>query len=360
MKTTFTFLLLLIGMVSMAQDKIYVHTATSANIDGNLTIIDHPDLNNNPNAPIVYVNRLGSTYNNNVSGLYYFNGKWSIYNESGAPMVEGAEFNIYIASDPNDVFTHIATAANTNNHVTTMDHPSLNGFDPGPYIAMSHYYNPNSIYNTGNFGQYYSASNRRLFNEDQATTVPEGAAFKVLVNGGAGSIPATHASNASNTTLNYTVIDDFDLNGNPDATFVMSHYWGLDGAPSQVYLDAVLGVWYNGSNWVIYIEDTSIAFPEDVYFDIIIADEEVLSVEENQLAATLKMYPNPAKDVVTITANTTITSIDVYNLLGQNIATFNDIGANTMQVDVSSYAAGNYFVKVTADQSIETLKLVKK
>ncbi|WP_339696118.1 T9SS type A sorting domain-containing protein [uncultured Marixanthomonas sp.] len=365
MKTIFTFMLLLIGMVSLAQDKIYVHTATAANIVGNTTYIDHPDLNNNPDAPIVYVNNfnpggLGGTYNDNVSGLWYNGDQWTIYNQDFTPIIEGTSFNIYIASDPSNVFTHIATLANTSAHITSMDNPLLNGQDPGPFLAMSHYYNPNNVYNTGNYGQYYASGLRRLYNEDQTTAVPLGAAFKVLVDGGVGSTRTEHTSSASNITGNWTIIDHSDLNGNPDATFVMSHYWGVNGAPSQVYLDAVLGVWYTGSNWAIYTEDTSIAFPEDVAFDIIIAPQEVLSVEENKLATTVKMYPNPANDVVTIAANTTITSVEIYNLLGQNIATAKSNGDNILQIDVSNYAAGNYLAKVTTGESSETLKLLKK
>jgi len=365
MKTIFTFMLLLIGMICMAQDKIYVHTATAANTSGHITTIDHPDLNGNPDAPIVYVNNYNpggesGVYNNNIAGLWYNGSEWTIYNEDLSPMIIGASFNIYLASDPNNVFTHTATPANTGAHITTMDNPLLNGQDPGPFLAMSHYYNPNNVYNTGNYGQYYASGSRRLYDEDQTTAVPEGAAFKVLVDGGVGSTRTEHTSSASNIAGNYTIIDHSALNGNPDATFVMSHYWGVNGTPSQVYLDALLGVWYTGSNWAIYTEDTSIAFPENVAFDIIIAPQEVLSVEENQLATTVKMYPNPANDFVTIAANTTIISVEIYNLLGQNIATAKGNGDNILQIDVSKYAVGNYLAKVSTGQSSETLKLLKR
>ncbi|WP_310992825.1 T9SS type A sorting domain-containing protein [Aequorivita marina] len=364
MKTIFTCMLLLIGTICIAQDKIYVHTVTAENTSGYITTIDHPDLNDNPDAPIVYVNNFnpgggGGTRNDNVSGLWYNSGQWSIYNEDFSSMVIGASFNIYIASDPNDVFTHIATASNISNHMTSMDHPLLNGNRPGPYIAMSHYYNPNAVYNTGNYGQFYAGDTRILYDEG-ITQVPEGAAFKVLVQGGTGAIQTQHISTISNIAGNYTIIDHPALNGNPDATFVMSHYWGIAGSPTQVYLDGNLGVWYTGTNWAIYTEDSSIAFPENVGFDIVIAPQDVLAVEENQLAAAINMYPNPAKDVVTVAANTSITSIEIYNTLGQKVTTIKGNGNNDMQVDVSGYVMGNYLVKVTSNQSSETLKLIKK
>jgi hypothetical protein len=363
MKTLFTFLLILIAAIGLAQDKVYVHTVTPANIDGHITIIDHPDLNGNPNAPIVYVNNFnpnGSSgvYNDNVSGLWYNAPNWTIYNEDLSAMIEGASFNIYIADDPNDVFTHIATAANSSGHVTTMDNSLVNGLEPGPFLAMSHYYNPNSIYNTGNYGQYYFDNFRRLYDEG-FTSVPEGAAFKVLVNGGTGSSRVEHISSAANIVNNWTVIDATELNGNPNATFVMSHYWGVGGASTEVYLDQVLGVWYNGTNWAIYIEDTGVDFPENVAFDIIVAPQDILNTSEFSNGASINMFPNPANNNLTISATQPIEKINIFNILGQEVLSL--IGNNIFEnINISNLQTGTYFVKVEIDNITQTLKLIKQ
>lgn len=364
MKTIFTLMLLLFFWMGTAQDKIYVHTATAANTAGHITLIDHPELNGNPNAAIVYVNNYnpnGGTvgvYNNNVSGLWYDGLQWAIYNEDFSPMIEGASFNIYIAENPDYVITHVATPTNITGQVTAIDHPLLNGMDPGPFVALSHYYNPNGVYNTGNYGQYYFGGFRKLFDEG-FTAVPEGAAFKVLVQvGTTGSSQFGHASSASNIVNNWTIIDHPVLNGNPNATFVMSHYWGANGAPSEVYLDAVLGVWYNGSRWAIYTEDNSLAFPENVVFDIIVVPQQVLGVSDNEVAS-ITMHPNPATDIVNFTALENILSIDIYNLLGQEIMN-SDFNNNEVEMDISPLSTGTYFAKVKTANGSQTLKLLRE
>ena len=43
---------LFISMNILAQDEIYLHTTSAANISDHISYLDHPNLNNNPNATI--------------------------------------------------------------------------------------------------------------------------------------------------------------------------------------------------------------------------------------------------------------------------------------------------------------------
>ena len=66
-----------------------------------------------------------------------------------------------------------------------------------------------------------------------------------------------------------------------------------------------------------------------------------------------KLYPNPVQNYLNIKpSNTVINNIDIYNILGNKI--FNTTSAN--QIDMSSYSAGIYFVKVNDF----TFKIIKK
>jgi len=101
MKTIFTLLSILLFTVAMAQDEVFVHKATTSNITNDASILDHPDLNNNPSAMIMVTHNLdynGVQYNDQVTGTFYDNNlsKWLLYNENTAPMVEGSSYNIYI------------------------------------------------------------------------------------------------------------------------------------------------------------------------------------------------------------------------------------------------------------------------
>jgi len=55
---------------------------------------------------------------------------------------------------------------------------------------------------------------------------------------------------ASNIVANRTVIDNPDLNGNPNAVVTATHIYRSDFLPA-------IGVWYNGANWTVYTEDSS-------------------------------------------------------------------------------------------------------
>jgi carbonic anhydrase len=83
-----------------------VHTATGENIDTVLTVIDHPLLNNNPDAMLQVTQNWNpgggeGTYNDATVGVGYLNesGQWAIFNEGGVDMPEGAAFNVLITVD---------------------------------------------------------------------------------------------------------------------------------------------------------------------------------------------------------------------------------------------------------------------
>jgi hypothetical protein len=70
-------------------------------------------------------------------------------------------------------------------------------------------------------------------------------------------------------------------------------------------------------------------------------------------------YPNPVKDVLNLSYSKNITNISVYNLLGQQVIvkTVND---NQSQIDMSKLSNGTYMVKVTADNQVKTIKVIKQ
>ncbi|WP_333876483.1 T9SS type A sorting domain-containing protein [Flavobacterium sp.] len=75
--------------------------------------------------------------------------------------------------------------------------------------------------------------------------------------------------------------------------------------------------------------------------------------------ANFAYYPNPVKNVLNLSYSQAITNVEVFNLLGQKMSA-NAIGANQGQVDMSALASGTYLVKVTADNQVKTIKVVKE
>lgn len=70
-------------------------------------------------------------------------------------------------------------------------------------------------------------------------------------------------------------------------------------------------------------------------------------------------YPNPVKDILNISLEQDITAVSLYNVLGQEIQK-KFYGSKEITIDLSSLVAGTYFVKVTSDNAIKTLKVVKE
>jgi hypothetical protein len=76
-----------------------LQTATAANTAGNHTTIDNALTNNNANAIVFATSNFnppgaGGTYDNHNIGVFYDNGKWSIFNADGAAMPVGAAFDV--------------------------------------------------------------------------------------------------------------------------------------------------------------------------------------------------------------------------------------------------------------------------
>lgn len=76
-------------------------------------------------------------------------------------------------------------------------------------------------------------------------------------------------------------------------------------------------------------------------------------------SASFTAYPNPVKDMLNLSYSSDITSVEVYNMLGQNVMT-KTLNASQGQIDLSNLNAGNYIVKVTADGLVKTIKVVKQ
>ena len=72
----------------------------------------------------------------------------------------------------------------------------------------------------------------------------------------------------------------------------------------------------------------------------------------------LVLYPNPTKNILNIEAITPITSIKIFTVLGQKIleqTVFN----NSIQVDISAFSRGNYFVRIVSGKTSVVKNIIK-
>lgn len=106
----------------------------------------------------------------------------------------------------------------------------------------------------------------------------------------------------------------------------------------------------------------------DIYFDynypIITNDAQTtfltsLSVIENPENISLKFFPNPTKDKVTITAKSTIRQIQFFDMTGKLLKISNVNESNSVQ-DVNFLSNGVYLMKVKTDDGEVISRLVKE
>lgn len=100
------------------------------------------------------------------------------------------------------------------------------------------------------------------------------------------------------------------------------------------------------------------AMVTNVWYDNIYLHKNTLSVS-NFEAANIKMYPNPASTLFTLEAPQNVESVNVYNLLGQEVINLTPNSQETA-VDISALETGIYVVKVSIEGRISTSRLVKK
>ncbi len=80
-----------------------------------------------------------------------------------------------------------------------------------------------------------------------------------------------------------------------------------------------------------------------------------LSTKKEDLTG-VSLYPNPANENVTIKGVDNLESVQVMNVNGQRIMSFN---SNIETINVSNLANGIYFVKLETDVAAKTIKLIK-
>lgn len=78
-----------------------------------------------------------------------------------------------------------------------------------------------------------------------------------------------HRATADNTGGHITTIDNPMANGDPNAILLVTHNFSADTSSSP-YETTPVGVWYNGSRWTIYHENTGVAMPVGRAFNVMV------------------------------------------------------------------------------------------
>ncbi|WNM18307.1 T9SS type A sorting domain-containing protein [Flavobacterium capsici] len=69
--------------------------------------------------------------------------------------------------------------------------------------------------------------------------------------------------------------------------------------------------------------------------------------------------PNPVRNILTINNGQEMTQIEVYNLVGQKIKQY-DVNTTSAQIDMSNLQTGAYLLKITSNDAVKTIKVLKE
>ena len=104
--------------------------------------------------------------------------------------------------------------------------------------------------------------------------------------------------------------------------------------------------------------DDGAGFADTYLVDDIALNSATAGISDNKLL-NISMYPNPTSSRLNISAQSTIESAAIYNLLGKEVMNL-EINKNSESIDVSNLASGMYLIKYSIDNAIGTAKFIKQ
>lgn len=75
--------------------------------------------------------------------------------------------------------------------------------------------------------------------------------------------------------------------------------------------------------------------------------------------STVKIYPNPVVDFVSIKHSSKIDAVEVYNVAGQKVG-ISKWNAASGTMDMRNLAPGIYIIKVKTGNDVKAVKVIKK
>lgn len=85
----------------------------------------------------------------------------------------------------------------------------------------------------------------------------------------------------------------------------------------------------------------------------------IVLANANFNVSTFSAFPNPVKNMLNLSYDKNISNVAVFNVLGQEVISKTN-NAKEAKIDLSQLANGTYMVKVTAENAINTIKVVKQ
>lgn len=232
---------------------------------------------------------------------------------------------------------------NTNNNLFILDQVVVGSYDPNDITCLE-----GDVVSTSSIGNYLHYNVRF---ENTGTYEAENVVVKIDIDPTEFDISSLRLMNASHSVSSR-------LNGNI-IEFVFSEIALETGGHGNILLKI------KSKNSLV--SGDSVSKRADIYFDYNFPIDtgfantifENLSISEFSNDNSITVYPNPAHAVVNITSDSTLKSIEFFDVQGRLLYAKIQ-NENTISLDISSHSTGIYFIKVISEKGSKVEKLVIK
>ena len=193
-------------------------------------------------------------------------------------------------------------------------------------------------------------SSRRLYQKVEGLTIGEDYTFTV------DSRSEASGTDSEVYILNTEITDELGINANGAADDSVDGYMDITAADPW----GTFSLNFTATNTfaVVYVRAPgAVDGNTEVFYDNFSLAPAATASVDDVFASNLKVYPNPANDVLTIESKTVkIESVEIYSLLGQKMKS--NIQLENNKFDVSDLSTGLYLLKVNATSGSSTRKIV--
>lgn len=260
------------------------------------------------------------------------------------------------------IFLSAACDTDTNCHVTALQCVSASCVPPPPPVNDECV---NAISLTVN-STFCNGTNSNGTNEGATDS---GVAAAACFNYGENDVWFSFVVPSGTATIDVST----DFTGGTLLDSEIALYSGTCGVLTEIACDQDSGttILSNGSSWNSLITNAVVTVGQTYYvrvagyedtevgtFCLKIATNQTLS-SQDFISESFKASPNPVKDVLNLSYASEMSSVSIYNMLGQEVM-IKQLNSAQTQVDMSQLPSGNYIVKVAADGLTKSFKIVKQ
>ncbi|RSK40349.1 T9SS type A sorting domain-containing protein [Mangrovimonas spongiae] len=174
--------------------------------------------------------------------------------------------------------------------------------------------------------------------------------YDVVINNAIAAVPNNAGTYGTFSATNVTTLDPATDNLNLDSNYkpTASSSYIIDQGDNSYYDVALFGDLDLSGNTRFF--NTTIDLGAYEYNSTLGVDNVSLAIN------SVKLYPNPATDIVHINTNETIKNVTVFNINGQKVLEV----PNQSQINVSNLPTGMYFLSIKTNQSNKNIKILKQ